>query len=30
MLKNSPFYPGFAVDDIDRAKQFYGETLGVA
>jgi catechol 2,3-dioxygenase-like lactoylglutathione lyase family enzyme len=29
VLKNSPFYAGFAVDDTDRAKQFYGETLGV-
>ena len=29
MLKNSPFYAGFAVDDVDRAKQFYGRTLGV-
>jgi predicted enzyme related to lactoylglutathione lyase len=28
MLKNSPFYAGFAVDDIARAKQFYGQTLG--
>jgi catechol 2,3-dioxygenase-like lactoylglutathione lyase family enzyme len=29
VLKNSPFYAGFAVDDTDRAKHFYGETLGV-
>jgi catechol 2,3-dioxygenase-like lactoylglutathione lyase family enzyme len=29
MLKNSPFYAGIAVDDVDRAKHFYGETLGV-
>ena len=29
MLKNSPFYAGFAVDDVDRAKEFYGRTLGV-
>jgi catechol 2,3-dioxygenase-like lactoylglutathione lyase family enzyme len=28
MLQNSPFYAGFAVDDIARAKEFYGETLG--
>jgi catechol 2,3-dioxygenase-like lactoylglutathione lyase family enzyme len=28
MLKNSPFYAGFAVDDIAKAKKFYGETLG--
>jgi len=30
MLKNSPFYAGFAVDDVARAKTFYGETLGVS
>jgi catechol 2,3-dioxygenase-like lactoylglutathione lyase family enzyme len=29
MLKNAPFYAGFAVDDLERAKAFYGETLGV-
>ncbi len=29
MLKNSPFYAGFAVDDIAQAKDFYGRTLGV-
>jgi catechol 2,3-dioxygenase-like lactoylglutathione lyase family enzyme len=29
MLKNSPFYAGLAVDDIARAKAFYGQTLGV-
>ena len=29
MFKNSPFYAGFAVDDIDKAKVFYGKTLGV-
>ena len=29
MLKNAPFYAGFAVDDLDRAKEFYGQTLGV-
>jgi catechol 2,3-dioxygenase-like lactoylglutathione lyase family enzyme len=28
-LKNSPFYAGFAVDDIAKAKQFYADTLGV-
>jgi catechol 2,3-dioxygenase-like lactoylglutathione lyase family enzyme len=28
MLKNSPFYAGFAVDDLAEAKTFYGETLG--
>jgi extradiol dioxygenase family protein len=30
MLKNSPFYAGFAVNDIDVARRFYAETLGVA
>jgi catechol 2,3-dioxygenase-like lactoylglutathione lyase family enzyme len=29
MLKNSPFYAGFAVDDVDQAREFYGQTLGV-
>jgi predicted enzyme related to lactoylglutathione lyase len=29
MLKTSPFFAGIAIDDIDAAKQFYGETLGV-
>jgi catechol 2,3-dioxygenase-like lactoylglutathione lyase family enzyme len=29
MLKNSPFYAGFAVDDVSKAKAFYGETLDV-
>jgi len=29
MLKNSPFYAGFAVDDTAKTKEFYGETLGV-
>jgi predicted enzyme related to lactoylglutathione lyase len=28
MLKNSPFYAGFAVDDLAKAKEFYGRTLG--
>ena len=28
MLKNSPFYAGFAVDDLARAKSFYADTLG--
>jgi len=27
MLKNSPFYAGIAVDDVARAKEFYGQTL---
>jgi extradiol dioxygenase family protein len=29
MLKNSPFYAGIAVDDLGRAREFYGNTLGV-
>jgi catechol 2,3-dioxygenase-like lactoylglutathione lyase family enzyme len=29
MLRNSPFYAGFAVDDLTKAKEFYGQTLGV-
>jgi len=28
MLSNSPFYAGFAVDDLAAAKEFYGRTLG--
>ena len=29
MLKTSPFYAGFAVDDLTEAKRFYADTLGV-
>jgi predicted enzyme related to lactoylglutathione lyase len=29
MLGNANAYSGFAVDDIERAKEFYGETLGL-
>jgi catechol 2,3-dioxygenase-like lactoylglutathione lyase family enzyme len=29
MLENSKAYSGFAVDDLDKARQFYGETLGL-
>ena len=29
MLKNSKAYSGFAVDDLDKALKFYGETLGL-
>jgi catechol 2,3-dioxygenase-like lactoylglutathione lyase family enzyme len=29
MLDASKAYSGFAVDDSDKAKQFYGETLGL-
>lgn len=29
MLANSKAFSGFAVDDLDRALRFYGETLGL-
>ena len=29
MFDNTPAFSGFAVDDIDEAKKFYGETLGL-
>jgi len=29
MFENTKAVNGFAVDDIDKAKQFYGETLGL-
>jgi predicted enzyme related to lactoylglutathione lyase len=29
MLANSKAFSGFAVDDVQRAQEFYGETLGV-
>jgi predicted enzyme related to lactoylglutathione lyase len=29
MLKDSKAFSGFSVDDVPRAKQFYGETLGL-
>ena len=29
MLANSKAFSGFAVDDIDAAREFYGETLGL-
>src|SRR5918999_5710009 len=29
MLENSKAYSGFAVDDLEKARQFYGETLGL-
>jgi catechol 2,3-dioxygenase-like lactoylglutathione lyase family enzyme len=29
MFKDADAFSGFAVDDLDRAKQFYGETLGL-
>ena len=29
MFKDKPAFSGFSVKDLDSAKQFYGETLGV-
>ena len=29
MFKDSDAFSGFAVDDLQRAKEFYGETLGL-
>jgi predicted enzyme related to lactoylglutathione lyase len=29
MLENSKAYSGFAVDDLDEALEFYGDTLGL-
>jgi catechol 2,3-dioxygenase-like lactoylglutathione lyase family enzyme len=29
MFANTPAFSGFAVDDIDAARRFYGETLGL-
>ena len=29
MFENTKAFSGFSVDDLSRAKQFYGETLGV-
>lgn len=29
MLKDSQAFSGFSVDDLEKAKQFYGETLGL-
>jgi catechol 2,3-dioxygenase-like lactoylglutathione lyase family enzyme len=29
MLENSKAYSGFAVDDLDKALDFYGQTLGL-
>ena len=29
MLKDSPAFSGFSVDDVAKAKQFYGDTLGL-
>jgi catechol 2,3-dioxygenase-like lactoylglutathione lyase family enzyme len=30
MLENAKAYSGFAVDDLDEARAFYGDTLGLA
>ena len=29
MFKDTHAYSGFAVDDVERAREFYGETLGI-
>ena len=29
MLESTKVYSGFAVDDLEKARQFYGETLGL-
>jgi catechol 2,3-dioxygenase-like lactoylglutathione lyase family enzyme len=29
MFENARAFSGFAVDDLDKARQFYGETLGL-
>jgi catechol 2,3-dioxygenase-like lactoylglutathione lyase family enzyme len=29
MFKSTKAFSGFAVDDVERAKKFYGETLGL-
>ncbi len=29
MLANTKAYSGFAVDDLEKAREFYGETLGL-
>ena len=29
MFENTKAFSGFAVDDVEKARQFYGETLGV-
>jgi catechol 2,3-dioxygenase-like lactoylglutathione lyase family enzyme len=29
MFANTKAYSGFAVDDVERAREFYGETLGL-
>jgi catechol 2,3-dioxygenase-like lactoylglutathione lyase family enzyme len=29
MFKNNQAFSGFSVDDLQKAKRFYGETLGM-
>ena len=29
MFENTPAFSGFAVDDLDAARSFYGDTLGI-
>lgn len=29
MFKSTPAFSSFSVDDIDKARQFYGQTLGI-
>ena len=29
MFKNTPTFSGFSVNDLEKAKKFYGETLGL-
>ena len=29
MFANTKAFSGFAVDDVKKAKEFYGETLGI-
>src|SRR5688572_11268940 len=29
MFRDTPAFSGFSVDDLDKAKSFYGETLGL-
>jgi catechol 2,3-dioxygenase-like lactoylglutathione lyase family enzyme len=29
MFTNTPAFSGFAVDDLDKAREFYGDTLGI-
>ena len=29
MFKNTKAFSGFAVDDVDKAREFYADTLGI-